>query len=89
MSATVQVVDVAMPGMFDTRADDEGGHYWDDEAYEPLPYALGAVCEVCWLRPRPEWWRIPASLGTLEWSDFDHAHLRAVGRDGCPHGGAS
>jgi hypothetical protein len=84
MAATVRVSDIEMPGMFRTKRDDIGD-YWETYgfAYIPMPYALGEICERCWLSPRIPW------DFSAEWTDFDEDYLRTVGHDGCPHGGGA
>jgi hypothetical protein len=85
MAATVRVSDIEMPGMFATKPDNYGPYWAAGDAYEPLPYELGEICERCWLGPRDQW----AGLPFVDWAHFEADYLRAVGRGGCPHGGGA
>jgi hypothetical protein len=88
MAATVRLSDIEMLGMFATKSEVAGG-----EAYEPIPYALGSICERCWLSPRSVWADFHPDgfdfSGAVDWSDYDIDFLHTVGHDGCPHGGGA
>lgn len=72
-------------GIMETKSDDVIDDDGDHDAYEPLPYRLGDVCERCWLSsPHP----YGGDLVHFGWRTYDGMILRPVGQFGCPHGEA-